>query len=76
MFHKRDGQILKEGSLTKRAIGKSILTGPLNFKERWVVLTEKFLSYSEVADEVKSNFTLLCLDQNCCAAKLLLHFVY
>ena len=62
MFHKRDGQILKEGSLTKRAIGKSILTGPLNFKERWVVLTEKFLSYSEVADEVKSNFTLLCLD--------------
>ena len=56
MFHKRDGQILKEGSLIKRAIGKSILTGPLNFKERWIVLTEKLLSYREKADEVKSAF--------------------
>ena len=52
MFHKRDGQVLKEGILTKRAIGKSILTGPLNFKDRWIVLTEKFLSYSEITDAV------------------------
>lgn len=55
MFHKKDSQILKQGPLTKRAIGKSILTGPLNFKSRWIVLTEKNISYSEIVDEGKGR---------------------
>jgi len=60
MFHNRNGQILKEGALTKRAFGRSILTRPLNFKERWVVLTERNISYNEVVDNVSFSKIFSC----------------
>lgn len=56
MFHKRDGQILKQDVLIKRAIGRKRFTSKFNFKERFFILTEKTLSYFEGSEEVYLHF--------------------
>lgn len=51
MAGKDDDDILLQTFMVKRSQNKKLFT-PVNFKERWLVLTRRFLVYYELDGEV------------------------